>query len=66
MVFVERFYPVVLPESPECIDEMGAEVGVDILRSELGSSLPIHGPVGVVTHDNFVLGKRLLSFCPYV
>ena len=42
---------IVLPESTESVDEMSAEVGVDVLGGELGIALSVDRPVCVVTHN---------------
>ena len=42
---------IVLPESTESVDEMSAEVGVDVLGGELGIALAVDSPVGVVTNN---------------
>ena len=46
---------IVLPESTESVDEMSAEVGVDVLGGELGIALAVDSPVSVVTHNPSVL-----------
>ena len=42
---------IVLPESTESVDEMSAEVGVDVLGGELGIALAVDSPVGVVANN---------------
>ena len=50
LVFIEWHQGVILAQASEGVDQMGAEVGVDVLRGELCISLSVNCPVGVVTH----------------
>lgn len=50
LVLVEGLQLVVLGDPAEGVDEVGAEVRVDVGGAELGRALPVHGPVGVVAH----------------
>ena len=47
---VERPEAEVVGKSAERVDEMSAQVRIDILREEFGGSRPVGGPVGVVAH----------------
>lgn len=51
LVLVEGLQSVALGETSEGVDEVGAEVGVDVLRGELGRARSIDRPVGVVADD---------------
>ena len=51
LVLVERLDGVLLGEASERVDEMRAEVRVDVGRAELGRALPVDGPVGEVADD---------------
>lgn len=46
---------VLLGKATEGIDQMRAQVRVDILRVELGRTRPVHGPVCVVAYDSLVV-----------
>ena len=50
LVLVEGLDGVLLGESAEGVDEMRAEVRVDVGGAELGRALPVDGPVGEVAH----------------
>ena len=50
LVFIERHQGVILAQASEGVDQMGAEVGVDVLRGELCISLSVNCPVSIVTH----------------
>ena len=54
LVFVEGLDGVIFAEPSEGVDEMGAEIGVDVLRSEFGRARPVDGPVGEVADDPLV------------
>ena len=66
LILVERFQGVVLSEAAESVDQVGAQVGVDVLRGELGVALPVHSPVGVVAHHLFVVGEACLPPRPHL
>lgn len=51
LVLVEGFQGIVLGKSTERVDKVGAEIGVDVLRRELGGSRSVDRPVSVVAHD---------------
>ena len=50
LIFVEGLDCIIFAQAGKRVDEMGAEVGVDVLRGELGVALPVDRPVGVVAH----------------
>ena len=43
---------------------MGAEIGVDVLRSEFGCARPVDGPVGEIAHDSLVVRLPLRQMAP--
>ena len=49
--FVEGFEHKLVGESAKGVDEMSAQVRVDVLRQELGQSRTIRRPICVVAHD---------------
>ena len=51
LVLVERHDGVILAQASEGVDQMGAEVRVDVLGGELGGALSVDGPVGEVADD---------------
>ena len=59
LIAVEGLDGVVLAQTAECVDEVGAEIGVDVLRRELAAALTVDGPVGEVADDAFVLVHQL-------
>ena len=50
LIFVGRLQLEVVVERAEGVDEVGAEVGVDVGRLVPGQTLSVHRPVGVVAH----------------
>ena len=50
LILIKRHQSVILAQASESVDQVGAEVGVDVLRGELGVALPVDRPVGVVAH----------------
>lgn len=59
LVLVEGLDGVILSQASEGVDEVGAEIGVDVLRRELAAALTVDGPVGEVADDAFVLVHQL-------
>ena len=55
LVFIKRHQCVILAKPSESVDEMCAEVGVDVLGSELGIPLSVNRPVSVVTNNFSVI-----------
>ena len=55
LILVEGLDGVVLAKSSERVDEMGAQVRVDVLRAELAGALAVDGPVCEVADHSFVL-----------
>lgn len=52
LVLVERLQRVVLREAAERVDQVSAQVRIDVLRGELRRTGPVHRPVGVVADDS--------------
>ncbi len=52
---VERSQGEIVGESAECVDEVSAQVGIDILRQEFGLAGPISRPIGVVANDFLIV-----------
>ena len=50
LILVGRLELEVVTERAEGVDEVGAEVGVDVGGLEFCQPLSVHRPVGVVTH----------------
>lgn len=57
IVRVVRLELVALVEPSEGVDDVRAQVRVDVLRRELGERWPVDGPVGVVA-DDLQVGPR--------
>ena len=51
LILVIRSEAVLPGKASERVDKMSAQVGVDVLRRELGCTWAVHRPVCVVTHN---------------
>lgn len=51
LVLVEWLHFVVLGETAECVNQMRAQIRIDVLRTELCRSRSIDTPICVITHD---------------
>lgn len=52
---VEGSQGEIVGESAECVDEVSAQVGIDILRQEFGLAGPVSRPIGVVANDFLIV-----------
>lgn len=51
LVFIERLQVIVFGETAECVDQMRAQVRVDVLRTEFRRARTVDAPVCVIAND---------------
>ena len=59
LILVKGLDGVIFAQTSKSINEMGTEVGVDILWRKFGRTLSVYGPIGVITHNSPIIN---LSF----
>lgn len=65
LILVVGFERILLGETTERVDQMGAQVRVDVLWIEFSRPRPVHRPVGVVAnHPLVVLRCRRSTVIP--